>query len=174
MLTSWLNSLYHAAILKNYLLGGLSIPVRTTPAIFLLSPAEIAKGSRVLFTHSWDHLRIMGEWNATSASRIVEVPALGGKGRQISEFEASLVYKVSSRTASATQRNPASKTKQNKKKQRNKTKQQQQQKESRRVLCQQEQGQRNPAQTEAEIHSGQGQTPVDSPCCRTSSIPRTS
>jgi hypothetical protein len=34
---------------------------------------------------------------------------LGGRGRQISEFEASLVYKVSSRTAKATQRNPVSK-----------------------------------------------------------------
>jgi hypothetical protein len=33
---------------------------------------------------------------------------LGGRGRQISEFEASLVYKVSSRTARATQRNPVS------------------------------------------------------------------
>jgi hypothetical protein len=31
----------------------------------------------------------------------------------ISEFKASLVYKVSSRTARATQRNPVSKTKQN-------------------------------------------------------------
>jgi hypothetical protein len=31
---------------------------------------------------------------------------LGGRGRQISEFEASLVYRVSSRTAMATQRNP--------------------------------------------------------------------
>jgi hypothetical protein len=40
---------------------------------------------------------------------------LGGRGRQISEFEASLVYKVSSRTTKATQRNPVSK-KQNKKK----------------------------------------------------------
>jgi hypothetical protein len=34
---------------------------------------------------------------------------LGGRGRQISEFEASLIYKVSSRTARATQRNPVSK-----------------------------------------------------------------
>jgi hypothetical protein len=33
---------------------------------------------------------------------------LGGRDRQISEFEASLVYKVSSRTARATQRNPVS------------------------------------------------------------------
>ena len=42
---------------------------------------------------------------------------LGGRGRQISEFEASLVYRMSSRTARATQRNPVSKnkTKQNKK-----------------------------------------------------------
>jgi hypothetical protein len=40
---------------------------------------------------------------------------LGGRGRQISEFEASLVYRVSSRTARATQRNPVSKNKQKKK-----------------------------------------------------------
>jgi hypothetical protein len=31
---------------------------------------------------------------------------LGGRGRRISEFEASLVYGVSSRTARAIQRNP--------------------------------------------------------------------
>jgi hypothetical protein len=48
----------------------------------------------------------------------------GGRARtQISEFEASLVYKVSSRTARSIQRNPVSK-KQNKTKQnKNKTKQ---------------------------------------------------
>jgi hypothetical protein len=48
---------------------------------------------------------------------------LGGRGRQISEFEASLVYRVSSRTARAIQRNPVSK-KQNKtkNKKQNKTK----------------------------------------------------
>jgi hypothetical protein len=34
---------------------------------------------------------------------------LGGRGRWISEFEASLVYRVSSRTARARQRNPVSK-----------------------------------------------------------------
>jgi hypothetical protein len=33
---------------------------------------------------------------------------LGNRGRQISEFEASLVYKVSSRTARDIQRNPVS------------------------------------------------------------------
>jgi hypothetical protein len=31
---------------------------------------------------------------------------LGGRGQQISGFKTSLVYKVSSRTAKATQRNP--------------------------------------------------------------------
>jgi hypothetical protein len=39
---------------------------------------------------------------------------LGGRGRQIPEFEASLVYRVSSRTARATQRNPVSKKQTNK------------------------------------------------------------
>jgi hypothetical protein len=36
---------------------------------------------------------------------------LGGRSRQISEFKTSLVYRVSSRTARATQRNPVSKKK---------------------------------------------------------------
>jgi hypothetical protein len=36
---------------------------------------------------------------------------LGGRGRWISEFEVSLVYKVSSRTARATQRNSVLKKK---------------------------------------------------------------
>jgi hypothetical protein len=35
---------------------------------------------------------------------------LGGRGRQISEIEASLVYRMSFRTARATQRNPVLKT----------------------------------------------------------------
>jgi hypothetical protein len=37
---------------------------------------------------------------------------MGGRGRQISESEASLVYKVNFRTARVIQRNPASKNKQ--------------------------------------------------------------
>jgi hypothetical protein len=41
---------------------------------------------------------------------------LGGRGRQISEFKVSLVYKVSSRTARAIQRNPVLKKKKKKKK----------------------------------------------------------
>jgi hypothetical protein len=44
---------------------------------------------------------------------------LGGRGRWISEFKASLVYKVSSRTARAIQRNPVSKKKKKEKKERN-------------------------------------------------------
>ena len=47
----------------------------------------------------------------STRSRAVVVHAcnpstLGGRGRWISEFEASLVYRVSSRTARAIQRNP--------------------------------------------------------------------
>jgi hypothetical protein len=55
---------------------------------------------------------------------------LGGRGRRISEFEASLVYKVSSRTARATQRNPVLKRKKKKKKER---------KEKRKKILKQEQ-----------------------------------
>jgi hypothetical protein len=48
---------------------------------------------------------------------------LGGRGRQISEFVASLVYKVSSRTARAIQRSPVSeKNKKQKPKNQNKIK----------------------------------------------------
>jgi hypothetical protein len=47
---------------------------------------------------------------------------LGGRGRWISEFEASLVYRVSSRTARAIQRNPVSKNQKKKKKKKKKTK----------------------------------------------------
>jgi hypothetical protein len=45
---------------------------------------------------------------------------LGGRGRWISDFDAHLVYRVSSRTARTIQRNPVSK---------NKTKQKQKQKQ---------------------------------------------
>jgi hypothetical protein len=45
---------------------------------------------------------------------------LGGRGRWISEFKASLVYKVSSRTARAIQRNPVSKKKKQKQNKSNK------------------------------------------------------
>jgi hypothetical protein len=48
---------------------------------------------------------------------------LGGRGRWISEFEASLFYTVSSRTARAIQRNPVSKNKTKQSKNKNKNKQ---------------------------------------------------
>jgi hypothetical protein len=41
---------------------------------------------------------------------------LGGRGRWISEFKASLIFKVSSRTARAIQRNPVSENQKKKKK----------------------------------------------------------
>jgi hypothetical protein len=47
---------------------------------------------------------------------------LGGRGRRISEFEASLVYRVSSRTARATQRNPVSGNQKKKKEKKRKEK----------------------------------------------------
>ena len=48
------------------------------------------------------------------------IPALRGRGRQISELEASLVYKVSFRTARDIQRNPVSKNQKKKKKKKKK------------------------------------------------------
>jgi hypothetical protein len=73
--------------------------------LFLLSQFSIL-AQKMLAGHGGTHL---------------ESKHLGGRGRQISKFEASLVYRVSSRP---TQRNPVfrNKTKQNKTKQ-NKTKQ---------------------------------------------------
>jgi hypothetical protein len=47
---------------------------------------------------------------------------LGSRGRWISEFEDSLVYRVSSRTARATQRNPISKKPKNQTKTKKQTK----------------------------------------------------
>jgi hypothetical protein len=58
---------------------------------------------------------------------------LGARGRRISEFEASLVYRVSSRTSRVTQRNPVkNKTKHNKKTKQQQQQQQQQQKKNNR------------------------------------------
>jgi hypothetical protein len=60
---------------------------------------------------------------------------LGGRGRQIAEFKASLVYKVSSKTARATQRNPVSENKnknKNKKRKREKEKERERERERKR------------------------------------------
>jgi hypothetical protein len=56
---------------------------------------------------------------------------LGGRGRCISEFKANLVYKVSSRTGRATQRNSVSKRKK-KKKERKKERKEKKRKEKKR------------------------------------------
>jgi hypothetical protein len=57
---------------------------------------------------------------------------LGGRGRQISEFQASLVYKVSSRTARATQRNPVSKNKKREEKRREEKRREEKRREEKR------------------------------------------
>jgi hypothetical protein len=57
-------------------------------------------------------------------ARVFNPSTWGGKGRQISEFKASLVYKVSSRTAGDIQRNPVSKKQKQNKKQKKKERKQ--------------------------------------------------
>ena len=56
------------------------------------------------------------------------IPALGGRDRQISDFETNLIYRMSSMTARATQKNPVSKnsTKQNKTRNKKKKKEEKQ------------------------------------------------
>jgi hypothetical protein len=62
---------------------------------------------------------------------------LGGRGRQISEFEASLVYKVSSRTARTIQKNPVSKNQKtkNKKNKKKETKKERKEKKGKKEKC---------------------------------------
>jgi 3-phenylpropionate/cinnamic acid dioxygenase small subunit len=87
---------------------------------------EITLGARRGDVHPESQLvgRLRRAGRIISAQTVQHSKHLGGRGRWISEFETSLVYRVSSRTARATQRNPVSKNppKQNKTKQ-NKTKQ---------------------------------------------------
>jgi hypothetical protein len=59
---------------------------------------------------------------------------LGGRGRRISEFEAILVYRVSSRTAKATQKNPVSREKKKRKKERKKKKRERERKKEKEIL----------------------------------------
>lgn len=47
-------------------------------------------------------------WPGSGGTRL-ECQHLGDRGRQISDFEASLIYRPSSRTANTPPRNPASK-----------------------------------------------------------------
>jgi hypothetical protein len=62
---------------------------------------------------------------------------LGGRGRRISEFEASLVYRVSSRTARAMQKNPVSKKQKPKAKKKKKKKKKERKRDSERQKEQQ-------------------------------------
>jgi hypothetical protein len=59
------------------------------------------------------------QWQVSGKNDGAHSQHSGGRGRQISEFEASLVYKVSSRTARAIQRNPVSETNKQTNKQKN-------------------------------------------------------
>jgi hypothetical protein len=56
---------------------------------------------------------------------------LGGRGRRISEFKASLVYRVSSRTARTIQKNPVLKKQNKKEKKKPKTPKKQKRKKKR-------------------------------------------
>jgi hypothetical protein len=60
---------------------------------------------------------------------------MGGRGRRISEFEANWVYKVSSRTARATQRNPVSKKQTQKQTNKQKNKKQTNKKQTNKKAC---------------------------------------
>jgi hypothetical protein len=57
---------------------------------------------------------------------------LGGRGRRISEFEANLVYRVSSRTARAIQRDPVSEKKEKRKKRKEKKRREEKRREEKR------------------------------------------
>jgi hypothetical protein len=59
-------------------------------------------------------LRVRQEYSS-GGTHLESQHLVGGRGRWISEFEASLVYRVSSRTARSIQRNPISKNQKKKK-----------------------------------------------------------
>jgi hypothetical protein len=81
---------------------------------------------------------------------------LGGRGRLISEFKASLFYKVSSRTARAIQRNPVSKNKNKTTKPKSKTKQnktKKQKKKQNKIQTRIENKKQNPKERVRNTHS---------------------
>ena len=59
-----------------------------------------------MMSHTWNPTNEEVETGSSRPIKDKMPQHLGGRDRQISEFEASLVYRVSSRTARATQRNP--------------------------------------------------------------------
>jgi hypothetical protein len=91
-----------------------------SPSIMELSESALQSLDLAKLTLNWTIslvLIIIQKWWCTPL-----IQQLEGRGRWISEFEASLVYRVSSRAAKATQWNPVSKTKNKTNKKQNKTK----------------------------------------------------
>jgi hypothetical protein len=80
---------------------------------------SVSHSTWVLRTELWFTSRMPESWSGVfqeCLSQGVVAQALGGRGRRISEFKASLVYRVSSRTARATQRSLSNKRKKKKQK----------------------------------------------------------
>jgi hypothetical protein len=63
------------------------------------------------FISIYNYCQLKTKAKAGQQWQIPLISVLGGRGRWISEFKASLVYKVSCRTARATLRNPVSENK---------------------------------------------------------------
>jgi hypothetical protein len=76
--------------------------------------ALIAMTSHVLWV--WHGLVLEHHERCWAVVAFLSSQHLGGRDRWVSEFKTSLVYRVSSRTARATQRNPDSKNQLKKKK----------------------------------------------------------
>jgi hypothetical protein len=70
---------------------------------------------RLYLSESLKKKKVLNNFTSRAWRCMPLIPALGKQGRQISEFKASLVYKVSSRTARAIQRKPVSKNRKKKK-----------------------------------------------------------
>ena len=75
---------------------------------YCISLFSVYMGALPVFSTHVHNLRLLtSSWAAVA--HYCNLSTLGGRGRWISEFETSLVYRVSSRTARAIQRNPVSK-----------------------------------------------------------------
>jgi hypothetical protein len=72
-----------------------------------------SRESNALLGHWAPAVHLQKHWKNTQAHKITTNKS-PQKGRQISEFKDSLVYRVSSRTARTTQRNPVSEKKKKK------------------------------------------------------------
>jgi hypothetical protein len=93
-LTDEILTIYEVSLIP---LNGSRINLLSSPEVSLWLKTE--QGTALLQVSRTLHLGVLK--NALAAG----VVHSGGRGRRISEFEASLIYKVSSRTARAKQRN---------------------------------------------------------------------